>query len=945
MAVRYELDIRDYIRIIRRHKWKILTITSTITLITLVSSILTKPKPLYQATVSIAIEKKDNEPSSMFGGFSSKDYSVLESETELIKSFPVVFAAAKKVGIIPANISYDGFQNDQNVLNRVLSFQNKINVTQQGDTNIIDITVENHDPELARNGANIVAEVYKEQNREKNSKQSKASREFVEGRLKLSRKELKEAENKLKHFEETYDIIAMDAQSRILLKDETSLKEFLSLNKSKSEEMESMSISFKKDQKSYDDILVDVRPGGFSPNFTRLLSTLTDQTSKKKFLLTVYTEKNPEVITVQNKINISIDNIKGQLRSSLEILEQERENLNAKLDKVQAELAKVPESSLNYGRLKRKVIAKNEIVALLDERYQEALIREADQVEEIRVVRPALFPQSPINPPKVNLKTILGFALGLIISLIASFIFENVDTSFDTIDDLENIIKLPVVGVIPFINLKELLTSSDHDLAPFNLTPENPLSRLIMHFFPKKPIAESFRSLRTNVVFEASRDKAKVICVTSSLPGEGKSTISANLALSFAQAGKHILLLDMDLRKSTLHQVFGVEKTPGLVDLVLESVEPSYAIRDITDIIMGEIGMDLIARTPGWDNFDFIPTGSSTRGSETEILNSNKLKGLIKKWKEEYDYIVIDLPPVLVASDAQIISPLAEKMLLVYRVGEVARGSLLRAKTQVDSVKAKVMGIVLNGLKEEMSTDFGQYQYYSAYYRDEEEKPKRTLLEILKSPHLILESFRLILKSPQFIMTTVIVLVIISSFLFSVRSWQEVVLKFTGVDFLITGLFFLFLGMAYFGISLLLNKLNLSARYPIFSILQEKLDALPKIFKKKEILPTEDKDVEEVSEPDQRKEEPDVRIKEPESFTEEEKEISPEESKEEGISREEDTDVQIKEKPDPFSQEEKEKIDDIDKKLDETKDQTKKGKDKKDKDESYPDDWDAFLGT
>lgn len=903
MAVRYELDVRDYVRIIRRHKWKILMITGAVTLITLISSVLTKPRPVYQSTVSIAIDKQQAESAGgLFGGFSSKDYSVLESETELIKSFPVVFAAAKKIGIIPANISYDGFQNDRNILTTVLAFQNKIKVEQQGDTNIIDITVENHDPEVARNASNAIAYVYKQQNQEKNSKQSRSTREFVESRLNIAKEELKEAENKLKTFEETYDVIAMDTQSSILLRSETDIDGALSANKSKIEELELMASSFKKDQKTYDDILVDVRPGGFSPNFTRLISTLTEQASKKKSLLIVYTNKNPEVIAVQNEINISIDNINGQLKSSIEILENEKKELITKWDKIRAELDEIPDSSLKYSRLKRKVIAKNEIVSLLDERYQEALIREADQVEEIRVVRPALFPQSPINPPKVTLKTILGFAIGLILSLIFAFIFENIDTSFDTIDDLESIIKLPVIGVIPFINLKELLTASDHDLAPFNLTPENPLSRLIMHFFPKKPVAESFRSLRTNVVFEASRDKAKVICVTSSLPGEGKSTVSANLALSFAQAGKHVLLIDMDLRKGSLHQIFGVEKTPGLVDLVLESVEPAYAMRDITDIIMGEIGMDLIARTPGWDNFDLIPTGSSTRGSETEILNSTKLKDLIKKWKEEYDYVVIDLPPVLVASDAQIISPLVEKMLIVYKVGEVARGSLLRTKTQVDSVKANVMGIVLNGLKQEMSTDFGQYQYYSDYYKEEKEKkPKRTLSSIIKSPH--------------FIMTGLIISLIISAFLFSVRSWQEVTLKFTGVDFFLTGLFFLLMGLTYFGVSVLLNKFNLYARYPLFTIIREKAGTFFKTGKKQEVSPVEDKEKGVVA----------VETPEP-------------------VHIEEKTDVQI-EQPDSFSQEEKEKIDDIDKKLDETKRKIKEDKDKKDKDGSDPDDWDTFLKT
>ncbi len=940
MAIRYELDVRDYIRIIRRHQWKILIITSAVTLISFTVTLLTKPRPIYQATASVTIDKKKSKSTSIFGGLSRPDYSILESEAQLIKSFPIVFPAAKDVGIIPANLSIDDLQKDKAILNSLLAFQEQIFIEQQGDTNIIDITVEYTDPELAKNVANAIALQYKRQNFAKNVKQAKTTREFIETRLNIARETLEKSEEELRNFQENNDVVALDSQLSILLDNRTDAEGDLSDLDNKIDQMKLMADHFRKENKNYTEIIVDIRPGAFSGHFEGLMTKLVDAISKKSLLLTLYTESNPQVIAIQHEITISVNSIQGHLESSLQILANERKVLVKRLDKTNSDLDIIPENNLAFSRLERRVLANNEIVALLDQRYQEALIREADQEEEVRIVRPALLPQTQINPPKVSLKTTLGFAIGLMLSLTFAFFYENFDTSFDTIDDLESIIKIPVIGVIPFLNLKELLSTLGHDDAPKNLTAEDPLSRLIMHYFPKKPVAESFRSLRTNVVFEASQSKAKIISVTSSLPSEGKSTVSANLALSFAQGGKRVLLLDLDLRKSTLHQLFGVEKTPGLVDMVLESIEPSVALRDITDIIMGDIGMDLIAQTPGWDNFDFIPTGSNARGSETEILNSNKLKELIKKWRDEYDYVVIDLPPVLVASDALILSPLVDKMLLVYKVGEVARGSLLRTKALVDGVKASVMGIILNGLKQEMSTDFGQYQYYSDYYRTPEEETGESVPFLLKFRHLI--------------MTGLIVLLIASAFLFNVQSVQELLLKFSGVDFLLTGMLILFIGLIYFGAGKLLKKFPLPTQFPLFSTLRNKFTTILKTEKPEDPPPASMKNAFETDEtedfhPPEETEESTTGEMSESTETEEEIEESSEETDgqievAEESEESEETDDQT-ETPDTFSQEEKDKIDDIDEKLDETRRKEKEDKNKKDSDESDKDDWDKFLGS
>ncbi len=848
MAQQIELDLRDYIRIVRRHRWKIMAITAAVTLVTFAFSYSTKPRPLYEAIASLKFERKTAGEDIYRGYVQAPEYSEIESEMQAITSFPVIIGAAYELELVPQDLTFEEIQRNRKYLNRILGLQREIEIDQEEDTNIITVSYESHDPEYCRDVPNAIAKAYQALHLKESKKQVSATREFIEKRLLESKAKLKRLEEAKKEFEETHDIVDIKAQMQILLESQIGLEQKIRDATNRISQMEAMAKDFNTADGS-DEILVDIRPSMFSSHFEQMVTDLMKKVAKKKSLLNVYREKNPEVIAVQQEITNSIENIKGHIEASTAIMKKEKEDLEFKKETSNSDLEKIPENNLTHSRLKRDVEITSDVVKLLDNKYQGALIREADQVENVRIIAPAFLPLSPINAPNVLAKTVLGFFLGMILGTIFAFIFEHFDTSFETIDDVEGLLDLSVIGVVPFLNLKELVASvGEDDPIISRLTMDDPLSRMVIHHFPKSVIAESYRSLRTNVMFSVSREKGKIICITSSLPGEGKSTVSANLSLTLAQAGKRVLLIDADLRKSTLHKVLGVENTPGLVDLVLESVEPATVIHDVTDIMMGKIGMERVARTPGWDNLDFIPPGQGIPGNVTEILDSSNMRSFLAKCREEYDYIIIDTPPVLAVSDILILTPMSDGTLIVYKVGSVARGSLARAKALLAGVKTNILGVVLNGLKEEVSADFGQvhYEYYGHKEAHEEHTFIRKVVHgtIFELKHLIKEGVPLEeqpfyakmadkaitrlnlflrqkeekekLKSPSeekiapFIVTPVIILMMLSAFLYHIRSVEGLLAQYGDFDFQLTGILLLVITAFYFGLNSLWGKISVT---------------------------------------------------------------------------------------------------------------------------------------
>lgn len=217
-------------------------------------------------------------------------------------------------------------------------------------------------------------------------------------------------------------------------------------------------------------------------------------------------------------------------------------------------------------------------------------------------------------------------------------------------------------------------------------------SKLITFIEPKSPISEAYRTLRTNIQFSSFDEDIRVIYTTSALPSEGKSTTSANLAVTFAQGGVKTLLVDCDLRKPNVHKIFGLSNTRGLSNLLVK-----------------EQGLEKIIYQSGIENLHILTSGLKPP-NPSELLASNKMKEFIEVLKKYYDIVILDAPPVAVVTDAQIISQYSQGGILVVASGESEREVIVKARNLLEKVGSKILGVVLN--KAEKKSGKGYYNYY-----------------------------------------------------------------------------------------------------------------------------------------------------------------------------------------------------------------------------------------
>lgn len=231
---------------------------------------------------------------------------------------------------------------------------------------------------------------------------------------------------------------------------------------------------------------------------------------------------------------------------------------------------------------------------------------------------------------------------------------------------------------------------------------DNHLPRLVAQDYPKSPVAEAFRTLRTNISFSSLDRPLKSLLVTSAGPEEGKSTTVANLAVVLAQAGSRVLVLDCDLRKPTMHKVFELENRRGLTSVLVEEVPP------------GEVVM--ATAVPGLE----VLTSGPLPPNPAELLGSQRMKSLLAQLVEGFDITLVDTPPLLAVTDAAVLAPLVDAAMLVARAGTTRVDMLQEAKASLEKTGVHLLGAVLNGLRPE--TDGYYYYYHYKYYYGDREK-------------------------------------------------------------------------------------------------------------------------------------------------------------------------------------------------------------------------------
>jgi len=711
----YDLDLREYWRILRKRKLVVVFMVILVGAFSYGFAKLKEPTPIFEADSAIKIERMTSMADFFMGGFFAQTENII-THAFILTSFPVLEATAKMIGWLPEDVSSDGIQRSGKYLQVIKRLKSMVTAVQEPGTNILSIKAVSTDPDESALIANTFARAYKEYNIQEKNKKTFETKAFIEKQLQLTSKSLKDVEEKIKSFKEKHSLVSLDTVAQNLAARISDLElEYEKVQRQKNSVVSQLGMLTSPDQFARG-IGRTLIPGDKDTPLTALKSKLNDLLFKKQTLLIDYTEQHPQVLEIKDQIKTLVREARKELVSRKNQLEKEEELLDSQIGSLKNQNLNLPEKALQMVRLQREVGIQEALYSQLKTKHQETLIKESGKIEEVTIVRPATVPSVPINIPSKFMIVATGIVMGLIIGMVFVFVAETLDTSIGTIEDVEELLGVSVLGVIPFWGKDEKKEGSEKRDSYTNKIVKD----LITHFEPSSLAAEAFRSLRTNLQFMGNEMNGHTFLVTSSFVQEGKTVNASNLALSMAQAGNRVLLVEADLRKPNIHREFGLNREPGITDYVLGNFNWTDIVNTITDVMVGVFEIEDILKTPGMDNLNIIAAGAIPT-SPSEILRSARFREFIDKAREKYNFIIIDAPPILPVADATDMAGMVDGVIMVYKAGEISRGVVRRAKMTLDNVNAKVLGVILNSIKPEIGPEYFKY-HTSYYYREDKGK-------------------------------------------------------------------------------------------------------------------------------------------------------------------------------------------------------------------------------
>ena len=677
-----KLHFLDYWRIIRIRKVIILAVFLLV-VITTTAVTFVLPQS-YSSTARLKIEKDtpDITPFGMGSGSQVYDPYFLTTEFEVLKSRKILDPVIQKLKL---NEEY----SKRNKLNREYTTQEsydilsrEVEVKQFRNTSIIEVTASSPTGAAAAEIANAVALSYEEYRNSLRSVRNERGLGTLTNQLAMLdvQAKAKAAEvDRLKLELKIPDIVADGGQFQSLSTDEIRRESMLKTDIESRLNQEEIILKNLK-AKSGDSLRHALNATKPTALLQQLLSDLSTAQVRKISMNPDLGPEHPEVKRINDvlaTINTQIDEqVKGIMESLTSQVESDRDTkikIEETLAKARDEDAKAMSKYQPYRQLKKELETLDRVrqamqAAIMQENVSGAISKQSS----VEVIDTAIAGLHPVKPAKA-LNITLGAIAGLLLGVGLAFFIEYLDTSVKTIDDVEQALQAPVLGVIPQ-NVGTLINEG-----------------------PESPHAEAYRVLRTNVLFSRKDPSLRTMTVVSGGAGEGKSTTIFNLATIFAQQGSRVLIVDSDLRRPSLHKLLNVANTVGLTNNLLKQNK-----------------LEEVIQTTNLPSMDFLPSGKLP-SSSMGILNSAAMRAFIEEAKSRYDFVFFDSPPIMGVSDASILASEVDMAILVVQYRKYPQQMTLRAKQMVEKVGGKLLGVVLNNIN--ISQD-SYYYYYSGYYYD-----------------------------------------------------------------------------------------------------------------------------------------------------------------------------------------------------------------------------------
>ena len=568
----------------------------------------------------------------------------------------------------------------------VKGLRNSTRATEVGKgTNIIRLAYQSIDPVLAQEIVNTLAQVYLERSIRFKAEEASRSVEFISGQLDNFRTILDEAEKNLESYKSKSGVITLEEEARKLLAIMSEHEKNWAEAQLKRQQARFAYLTLEKalanGQEYAPSVLLD------DPVVASLAEKLAQTQVEKRSLLADLTENHPRILTINGTLRGIYMNLLETYQHLEEGLAKSARDIKAELAKLEQKLKELPEAERELARLTRQATVSADIYIFLLQKHEEARIAKAATISNINVIDPAILPEQPIKPRKKK-NLLLGLLVGLMFGVGLAFFQEYLDDTINDVDTAKRLLGYPLLAVIPHIRRK------DAENGEINLQ-----RTLISHLEPKSAATEAFRSLRTAIHFSTTGNDKKRLLVTSAFPGEGKTTVAANLAVIMAQTGQKICLVGCDLRRPSLHELFHFDRSPGL-----------------TEILIGDTELDKAIHQTEIDNLSFIGSGI-TPPNPSELLGSSHMDDVLETLNESFDCVLLDAPPLLPVTDAVLLAPKCDQTLLVIEAGGVPIKAAKRMSELLHASNAHVSGMIFNDKTGKAAEYYSSYRdrYYGRY--------------------------------------------------------------------------------------------------------------------------------------------------------------------------------------------------------------------------------------
>jgi capsular exopolysaccharide synthesis family protein len=724
-----EAHFWDYWTVLVRHRWTVLTFFLVTVIVTTIWTFTTRP--LFTATATLRIEKEEPRVlkfEEVVKADAQQDYyqtqfKILQSRTLASRVIGLLgldqhsefqrldqengwvttaqaWARERLVQWVPVPPPSEPQGTEDLVLESPLTqaFERRLSVEPVRNARLVKVAFESYYPDLAARVANTLAEAFIAQHLDQKVEATRYATQFLAKQMEEARGRLEAAEAKLNRFVETNDILFLGSPDKAGEREELITQQLGVLSdallKARTERIAKESAVQQALSQGVDSLPAVLQ----SPLIARLKEELFNREGEYRKLGQTFKPEYPRMLRVERNIAEVRRQLEAETSRVVEGLDADyraalrtERQIEKTMTEQQGLARRLGGKMAEYRLLRRDVDTSRELYTALLTRLKETQISSALVTSNISIVDRAEVPLTP-SWPKKALNLLLGSMIGLFGGVGLAFFFEYLDTNIKDAKEVETVLRVPAIGIVPSQQSLEgrrarrhrRLGEEDGDRGPF---------ALVAHAEMESVLAEAFRNLRTSLLYSAPDHPPKTMMITSLQPEDGKTSLATNLAITLSQLGGEILLIDGDMRRPNLHELLDVPQAPGL-----------------STLLTGQAEVPAVLKPTKIQNLYVIPSGR-TPLNPAELMASARLRQIVEVLGDRFAHIVFDAPPLIGVSDSLILAPWLHGVVLVLRHGRAGRDASQRAIQLLASVRARLLGVVLNDVDVSQGGS-GYYGYY-----------------------------------------------------------------------------------------------------------------------------------------------------------------------------------------------------------------------------------------